>query len=135
MVKLQTQNTDFKEKLENHNINTDHLKEINFLKDEISRLNIEFKQSELAEEVCTKEKSGTKKQLEEIENQLNLAKLEIKEYAQIKESVKKLDEELDKCKNTEKTLSNKLSDASAKLKKNEDQNRELEVLYEETKKT
>ena len=41
------------------------------------------------------EKSGTKKQLEEIENQLNLAKLEIKEYTQIKESVKKLDEELD----------------------------------------
>lgn len=58
------------------NISKNQLDEIKFLKEEIDRLNIELKQLRLAEEVYTKEKSDTKKQLDEIEKQLNVAKEE-----------------------------------------------------------
>ena len=57
-------------------ISKNQLDEIKFLKEEIDRFNIELKQLRLAEEVYTKEKSDTKKQLDEIEKQLNVAKEE-----------------------------------------------------------
>ena len=58
------------------NISKNQLDEIKFLKEEIDRLKIELKQLRLTEEVYTKEKSDTKKQLDEIEKQLNVAKEE-----------------------------------------------------------
>jgi hypothetical protein len=50
------------------------LDEIKFLKEEIARLNIELKQLRLAEEVYTKEKNDTKRQLDKIEQQFNVTK-------------------------------------------------------------
>ena len=55
-------------------ISKNQLEEIKFLKEEIDRLNIELKQLRLGEEVYAKEKVDTKKQLDEIEQQLNIAK-------------------------------------------------------------
>jgi hypothetical protein len=56
-------------------ISKKQLDEIKFLKEEINRLNIELKQLRLAEEVFTKEKTVTKRQLKaEIEQKLNVAK-------------------------------------------------------------
>jgi hypothetical protein len=90
------ENTDILNSLKlQQSISKNQLEEIKFLKEEIDRLNIDLKHLRLGEEVYLKEKSDTKKQIDEIELQLNIAKEEANENVKLKEKIKKFEDGLE----------------------------------------
>lgn len=116
-------------------ISKNHLEEIKFLKEQLDTLNIEVKQLRLGEEVYLKEKQDLTKNLDEIENQLTLAKKEAQENVQLRDKLKSLETDLEsKVKNDQTTIEKlkaDLNELNNKLQISENQKSELEFVYEE----
>jgi chromosome segregation ATPase len=123
-------------------INKNQVEEVKILKEQIESLNIELQHLRLGEEVYTQEKQTLKRQLDDMETQLNIAKQEANDNIKLHEQLRVLeasnrllDEQLEASKGQImiiESLRADLNDLSNQLQINESQKSELEFLYQET---
>lgn len=114
-------------------ISKSHCEEIKCWKEQVDSLNIEVKQLRLGEEVFLKEKSDLIKSLDEIEQQLKIAKQEADENVKLKDKLQQLETTVNKLndENAIGKLKHELNELNSKLQQSESQKSEIEFLYEE----
>lgn len=109
-------------------ISKNHQEEIKFWKEQTETLKIEVNQLRLGEEVYIKEKSELAKSLDEIENQLKVAKLEAEENVKLKEKLGQAQADVQAM----EKLRQEIVELKDKLQASENQRSELEFVYQES---